>query len=373
MRRKNNGYSLIELMIAISLFSALSIITFHGLKTMQDNYLVEENEASIDLRKILKQELILEGISKEIIESNSFIPLTPYGDIDASIFQSDSTLNMDGKNQVSLLSAVFHEPRERINVVGKIINNEIKPVFYLASKLFMPKANYFHSINLDMFPIKNFISPNSENPVGTYYRYSIDGTNPNNSSLLWDFSDLNLNHWSPSMKFKAYNTNPRYLESDVLAIDLNLQGSVSLRREDGSNNLSVSYREIITNNNKIVIIPPLSDPSIEILYRINSNATIKYEKPFHVPIDNWGTKGVTLTVKIRVPQYVDPISIQEFNLNIKKELLPMPQVMPDGGTLLINSFIKIMVDKRIASLHTTVDGQDEKIYLNIEEVDAFMF
>lgn len=364
MRKSKNGYSLIELMVAISIFSILAVVTFNSLKTMRDNHLIEENEASIDLREIIKQELILQGVNIE----NEFNLFAEYGDVDSKINEFKSELNVEGKAEVCLLSALFYEERERINVAGKIIKKGINPVSHIASALYPPKANYFNKIDLSMFPLQYFILPTSKNPLGTYYRYTLDGRNPESSSPIWDFSALNFNNWSQTMKFRAFNANPQYVESEILNINLNLEARVKLQREDGSNSLDVSYEEIIENSNRILIKSPLEDPSIDIRYRINNGVDIKYTNPFHVPFEHWNLDGVTLVVEIRVPQYSMPVSVQEFRLNIRKEQLPKPQILPPGGNLRIGSRIEIRTNRNIARTETIIDGQEKGFFFNIVDI-----
>src|ERR1700688_1029805 len=118
MIKKNiKGYTLVELIAGVAIFSIISIVTFNSLKVMRDNHSIEENEASIDLREIMKQEFLLEGIHPE----DFLNPIARYGDVDATIKQVDSQLNAGGKNGISLLSVNFQEDRARINVIGKVI------------------------------------------------------------------------------------------------------------------------------------------------------------------------------------------------------------------------------------------------------------
>ncbi len=359
MKRSTAGFSLIEIMAVLSIFSILSVVIFNSLKGMKTNHAVEENEASIDLREIIKQELVLQGVNVQ----DGFKPLIEYGDIDATIIESESKLNIVGKNQISLLNIAFNEERERINIAGKIIKDGIEPIPYIASQLSPPKANYFNKINLSLFPFKDFIVRGNSNPIGTYYRYTRDGSDPDNSSAIWDFSALTLANWSPLMKFRAFHANSRFLESDVLSISLKLEVAVTLKREDGSNSLDISYYEIVNNYNRILIVAPLNDPNVHIHYRIRGGSDIEYTGPFHLPLWSWNAYGNILIVEVRTSHSNIPICSQEFHLYIEKEQLPMPQIWPSGGALATGSRIEIRTDRNIATTNTVLEGEENGIFL----------
>lgn len=359
MKKNTAGFSLIEIMAVLSIFSILSIVIFNSLKVMKTTHSIEENEASIDLREVIKQELILQGVNIK----DGFEPLAGYGDINATIIESESKLNIVGKNQISILNIVFNKDRERIHTAGKIIKNGIESIPYIASQLSPPKANYFNKINLSMFPLKDFIARGKSNPIGTYYRYTRDGSDPDHSSPIWDFSALTLANWSPWMKFRAFHVNPRYLKSEVINIRLNLEADIGLKREDGSNSLDVSYYEIVNNSNKILIQAPLNDSNVHIYYRIRGGFDVEYKGPFHLPLWSWNAYGNILIVEVRTSHFNIPICSQEFHLHIQKEQLPIPQIWPSGGALATGSRIEIRTDRNIATTNTILEGQENGIFL----------
>lgn len=350
-------------MIVVSMLSIVSVMAFKALQGVQNNYSIEEDEVAIDLREILKQEYILQGINPEEFHN----PMADYGDVEGNIDKADNELNVSGKNSVSTLKVNFKEDRKRIAISGKVIENKGDPMPFEQSKLIMPKANYFGTIDVGDFPLKNFILYGS-NPLGTYYRYTIDGTDPTAESLLWKFSALDLAHWSPIMKFRAFNADSRYIESDVLDVNLNLKASIGLRREDGTNSVGVSYREISNHINRLMIIVPHRDPSISICYRIAEGSNLDYNGPFHVPLNSWSSAGVKLIMDVRIPYFKDPISSQEFLLHIKKEQLAMPQIDPQAMTIRTGSRVKIRTNRNIANTVTAIDGQDGVFYLVVDEI-----
>lgn len=363
MNKNKQGYSLLELMIVVSILSIVSVIAFNSLKGVRDNYAVAEDEVAVDLREILKQEFILQGINPEEFQN----PMANYGDVEANIDKTENKLNAFGKNSVSILKVNFKEDRERLSISGKIIEKRGEPISFEQSQLMMPKANYFGTIDVGEFPLKNFIL-SGNNPLGTYYRYTIDGIDPTSLSPVWKFSALNLANWSPVMKFRAFNADSRYIESDVLEVNLSLKASVAIKREDGSSSLGVSYNEISSQSNRLVIIAPGRDPSIGVRYRMAQGSDLDYNGPFHVPLSNWGSVGVKLIVDVRVPYFTDPISSQEFLLYVKKEQWAMPQIDPQTMTVRTGAKVQISTNRNIATTVTTIDGQDEIFYLIVEEI-----
>ncbi len=364
-RTNKSAYSLIELMMALSILMIISVSAIAVLNAVRRNHAIEETEAGLDLREIAKQEFLLQGLSTE----ESINPLENYGDVGAKIEKTHSPLNAPGKNDVSLMSAKFDTQRDRIHVVGKVIKDEGTPQEIQESTLLPPIANFFGTVALTAFPIKNFISSVSNNPLGTYYRYTTDGSDPVMSSRVWTFSDLSLTQWSPKMKFRTFNQDSRYTESPVLEVVLTLTGDIILQRENGSNNLGVAYSEIVNNANRISLMVPGKDSNVSIRYRIKGGDNQEYQGPFHFPLNEWNVSGLTFVAEIKVPQCNEPIKVQEFNLHIRKEQLAAPEIISlcDAGCQ-TGSTVCIKTDRSMANTVTTVDGQDAVFYVKIEDI-----
>ncbi len=365
LRTNKFAYSFIELMMALSILMIISASAIAVLNAVRKNHAIEETEAGLDLREIAKQEFLFQGLNTE----EAINPLEDYGDVSSKIEKTNSPLNIPGKNDISLMSAKFDTQRDRIHVVGKVIKDEGTPQEIQESILLPPIANFFGTVSLTTFPIKNFISSVSSNPLGTYYRYTTDGSDPVMSSPVWTFADLSLTQWSSRMKFRAFNQDSRYTESPVLEVALILTGDIILQREDGSNSLGVLYSELVNNANRIGLMVPGKDPNVSIQYRIKGGHNQEYQGPFHFPLHEWNSSGLTFVAEIRVPQCNEPIKVQEFNLHIKKEQLAAPEIISlcDAGCQ-TGSIVSIKANRNMANTVTTVDGQDAMFYVKIEDV-----
>ena len=263
-------------MLGLSILVIISGTVITGLNAVRKNHAIEEAEAGLDLREISKQEFLLQGINPE----EALNPFEPYGDVGAKIEKTGSHLNIPGKSDVSLLSAKFDGERDRIHVVGKVIKDTGSPQELKGGTLLPPLANYSGTVPLTAFPIKNFISSVGSNPLGTYYRYTTDGSDPGIDSPVWTFSALSLAQWAPRMKFRAFNQDPRYTESAVVEIALNLTGNVVLKRENGSDSLGISYSETVNGSNRILLIVPGGDANVSIRYRIRGGDNLQTKDLF---------------------------------------------------------------------------------------------
>lgn len=363
--RNNKAYSFLEIMLGLTILVIISSTVITGLNGVRKNHAIEEAETGLDLREISKQEFLLQGINPEKVAS----PFDEYGDVRAKIEKTSSYLNMPGKNDISMLSAKFDVERDRIHVVGKIINDSGLPQEIKESTLLPPIANFSGTVPLTSFPIKNFISSTGSNPLGTYYRYTTDGSDPVMSSPVWNFSALSLTHWTPKMRFRAFNQDSRYTESAVLEVSLNLTGNVVLKREDGSDSLGVSYSETVNGSNRILLMVPGDDSNVSIRYRIKGGDSVDYKGPFCLPLNSWTSNGFTLIAEIRVPQCSELIGVQAFNLYIKKEPLAAPEIISNcEAGCSTGATVDIKTDRNIASTVTTVDGQDAVFYVKIEDL-----
>lgn len=365
--RTKKAYSFLELMMVVSVLAIISVSAFNGLNAIRKNHAIEEDEAGIDIREIAKQEFLLQGI----VFDKAMDPFSEYGTVECQIEKTSSDLNIPGKSDVSLWSINFDaKDRERINVVGKVIKDAGSPQEVIqTTQLSPPIAHFSGVINLKKFPIKKFIVAANNNPLGTYYRYTTDGSDPAADSKVWHFSSLSLSQWAPRMKFRAFNSDPKYIESSVLEVITAITGNVELKREDGKNDTAVSYWEIVNGTNRLVLTVPGSDSSAQIQYRIQGGNNIDYTGPFHFPLNAWDSGSVRFIAEIKLPQHHKPIGTQEFNLQIKKQKLDPPEIIADcDSNCLSGSKVRIKVDRTIASTITTVEGQDGEYYLEVEEL-----
>lgn len=365
IRRNNKGYGLLEFMIVFSVLAIMSGVAFNALSALRKNHAIEEDEAALDLREIAKQEFLLQGINFE----EAMNPLEEYGDVGSRIEKTNSRLNALGKNDVALLSADFEAQRDRIKVVGKVIKDSGSPQNVKKTTLLSPIANFSGTVHLTDFPIKNFIASARNNPLGTYYRYTTDGSDPTIASPVWTFSALSLINWAPMMKFRAFNPDLRYIESLALEVALTVTGNILLTREDGSNSLGVSYSEIANGSNRIILTAPGGGSNVQIRYRIQGGEYREYKGPFHLPLNVWGATGLTLIAEIKIPQLSEPIMVQEFHLLVKKEKLAAPEIISScEGSCLSGVKVGIKADRNMATTVTTVEGQDGTFYVQIDDL-----
>lgn len=361
---RREGFSLVELIVTVSLLSVISVVAFSSMEALRTHQRMEEQEAAIDLREIAKQELLFQGMRSEPNGN----PLSEYGEVSSHVETAQGALNTPGKNKVAILSTHFEEERERVQVCSKLIedSSDLKPI--VESKLLAPRVNYAGEISLNDFPLLAFMTP-TDNPLGTYYRYTLDGTEPTSNSLLWDFSVLDLTNWAPTMKFKAFNADPQYLDSEVVEVHLTLKTDLELARELGISTLTVSYREIINNINRIQFNGPKIHENIKVRYQVDGSSANDYEGPFHVPLAMWSASGVELTVSAEVQNayFSEEVLSKKFHLSINKEKLAPPRIVTPHATLLRKgNVLEIQADRSVCNTVTEIVGADWAYDVNAE-------
>ena len=350
----NKGFYIIEIVIGISMLSIISMTTFSLLSTLRMNQKAERQEANIDMREIYKQELLFQGLHSNADKH----AIDEHGDIKSEVKSTESTLNLPSKCKVKSLNIQFEKERERINASGKAIGVVAAPQVIEEAVLSPPVIHYSEEVDLKDFPLRNLISKAS-NPLGTYYRYTLDGSEPNRNSPIWNFSDLSLEDWSPVIKFRAFNEDSQYIESNIVTVNLKLKGEIKFKRESGGTSTDVTFSEIKHNTNRIQIIGIERDKNVNVYYKINNGSINEYREPFHIPLDHWSQEDAKLTVffKVKNAHYRDEVFEKTFRFKIKKERLKPPKIIGSTNAILRKgSFIQIEADKNLANTITEIKG-----------------
>ena len=239
------------------------------------------------------------------------------------------------------------------------------------SKLNPPLVLLSGEINEENLPLRNIIAPPEHNPSGTFFRYTTDGTTPTDESPVWENASFTENDLPPSILFRAFHADGIYSPSGVVEAKFSLpKPSISISREDGSSDLSISIHEIQSDTRRIVLLTSRNNRFYNIYYSVNGSTDFSaYISPFHIPAKLWSQRGTTITVKIAPKSaYFEDFWIESFSLAIRKVRLPNPIIKPDGSNELVAEKENIQVENPSLGgiIQANVNGK------NLKTTDRFL-
>lgn len=348
------AFNLLEIMLVMALFSVLSLVAFQAMRTLKEQVQFESQSAAENVRDLVKQDWLLSVGAFENIS-----PMSDLGEFQDSLAMY-TVQEVPGKHRELNAKIDFLKPKERISIQAKLIDKERIPEDITTRILNPPIVNYSGEIELSNFPLKKPISI-PDNPLGTYFRYTVDGSDPTEKDPVWALNALTLADWSPTIALRAFNEHPHMQPSKVVYLQTTPKDTIEFTRESGRNDSTVSFSEIKENRNRLVLANGLSDPSVKIYYQVGSHIPQIYQGPFHVPLNLWTQEDLTITFWTELtthsqetPQKLSP---KTMHLNIAKAPLPPPVIeSPENSIIRAGSIVTIVIDQEISQIQSSFEN-----------------
>jgi len=212
--------------------------------------------------------------------------------------------NLAGSARVDAIDysvAAAGEQTARGTGVGFAIELTGTPPAINAITLAPPSFNIVGDLTYALFPLNNIATLPNTNPPGTVYRYTLDGTTPNASSLIWDNDPGWLASTFPAqVTLRAFNTDPDYAPSVSVAASFSMQIILGYERADGrtANIYGFSLADL-TSASATGIVLTSNVPNQQLLYSLDgsdpSAGGTPYTGPF-VPAQAQFSPNVTLRI-----------------------------------------------------------------------------
>lgn len=191
-----------------------------------------------------------------------------------------------------------------------------------------PSVNYSGIINPAWFPINDFVSIPTDNPSGTRYYYTTDGSVPTSSSSEWSGATVVAGVSGgltipDKFSIKAIHPDPIHGDSAVIHVEFySAPLVVTMSRESGGGN-GVKVTDIENNTNRIVLSHNAHPDFGYIRYnyenRLPTTADIFYNNPFLPTKSQLSSGSAIISARVIVTNpYFSNDSFQTFNLNIEK-------------------------------------------------------
>lgn len=216
----------------------------------------------------------------------------------------------------------------------QIMSTGASAVPVTATPLNPPTFNYSGLIDEATFAanpsLAGFLTPAS-NPSGTVIRYTIDGTDPIDSSPLWS-SSAGFNPGVPPqvVKAAAFNSDVTFARSPIASANFSRSLAVTFSREGPAltNPLAVQYKQIVDGTNRLQLSVQNAPSNTHIFYTTDGStptaSSAEYAGAFHVPAEEWSVSGLVLNALVVTPYSNITGTVTTTNLVPDKVKLPSP-------------------------------------------------
>ncbi len=338
--------SLVELIVAISIFSVFSVSLLEFYSANKVLFHTQSQKSQKESVSVVNQELIIKGFDLQNSQ-NTLYPLSfPIQEVykDKIFFQpmESKKEELEGLANVEVVHKALEIKDECIIALGNKPTTRGKPIkiteIQLNPPIFQETKNEYTIDNNVKFPIENIFT--LINPLGTYYTYVTNRDEElTEQSKRWK-NFLYVNEVPKEIQIKAFHTDPRYIPSDEFLLTFSIPFSkieIEYRRENGTDSKDFTLEEIKSNANRIQLSTNLFPDTnfAEIYYTLDGKEPSEdqgqlYRHPFHIPENIWKKEGVVLRAKpiIKNPYYQDlKVRESQYILMSKSVKLPKPNFL----------------------------------------------
>jgi len=260
-RRSRAGFSTVELVVAIVLFSMASSGVLYMGKAMRDNRTASVSSSQQNAYATFQSQVALQGINPALVGNPMASSINQLGSAGSSISLGTNTAlrlvrakqaqfevgavvqpggaqrSLGGSARVDAINytvSAAGAQGERGAGVGFGVETSGPAAPVNAIPLAPPSFNFLPDLTTVPFPINNIATLPSSNPPGTTYRYTTDGSVPTAGSAPWN----NNPGWTPStfpgqVTIAAFNSDPQYATSVPVSTTFSMTLQVSYSRADG--------------------------------------------------------------------------------------------------------------------------------------------
>ncbi len=254
--KANAGFSTVELVVAVMLFSAATAGVLVMGKGMRDHRMAAVSANQQNAYATFQSQVALQGIDPTLVANPMADAISQGGTVTGQAATGGRNLsaafeggavsqpvgaqrNLAGSVRVDALNyAVASAGSQATRGVGIGFTIETAGAAPAGPANAIPLAPPSFNVTGDLtgaaFPLNNLAVLPSGNPAGTVYRYTTDGSTPNGSSPVWD----NNPGWTAAtfpaqVTLEAFNPDPQYSPSPSVSASYSIQLSVTYARADG--------------------------------------------------------------------------------------------------------------------------------------------
>ncbi len=262
--KSSAGFSAIELVVAIMLFSAATGSVLVVGKSLRDNRTAAASASRQNAYATFQSQVALQGINPALVGNPLGDAIQQTGtagtvvalgentsltiarqrvaafEVGAAATPTAAQRSLAGSARVDAIS--YHataagNQTARGAAIGFAIETSGAPPANAAMPLAPPVFNVTGDLTYATFPLNGIATLPATNPPGTTYHYTTDGTAPTAASPVWD----NNPGWTAEtfpilVTLAAFNTDPQYSPSLAVTAAYSLQLVVSYGRADGRTN-----------------------------------------------------------------------------------------------------------------------------------------
>jgi len=327
-RRPTAGFATVELVVGLLLFSLVTGSVLVVSKGLHDNSTAAASASQQNAYATFQSQVALQGIDPSLVGNPLQAAIQQAGSVGTTVSLGSNTGLTVVRNQVAgfEVGAISQPTAAERNLPGSArvmaINYSVAaagaqtargagigfaietvgtaPVID-AITLAPPSFNVVGDLTYAIFPLNNIATLPSTNPPGTIYRYTLDGSTPTASSLIWDNSPgWAADTFPAQVTLRAFNTDPDYAPSVPVAASFSIQILLSYSRADGrtANVYGFSLADLASPSATGIVLS-CNIPGMRLLYSLDGSDPTQtgtlYTGPF-VPAQAQFTPTVVLKV-----------------------------------------------------------------------------
>lgn len=224
------GIGLLDFILAMAVLGIASVGSLKLATSHTDAHQAIAARGQEDAFRTLQQNLVSEGLEPEAMGLN---PVGSVGVVSFNTQEDDNaTVKTAGATTTRATKARISSPdAERVTAVGSQMEASGQSVSPSVNTLLPPSVNTGFTgggidpggLDYDDLPVNDLVVPNTNNPPGTVYRYTNDGTVPNASDPIWDNPELNVTNFPlGSFKVRALNSSVEWDSSPVVTVNFSV-------------------------------------------------------------------------------------------------------------------------------------------------------
>jgi hypothetical protein len=369
------GFSLVEIILALVLFTGVSVAIWQLSGTSQRFATEATSMAQQNVYSTLRAEIALQGLNPTTVTNFAAPVLTDTGGTAVQTsnpatdqrhmgfvrglvasFESSAMKPAAGANRAQPGSALrtaidYQTPSlslqtaKDIGLGYSIGSTGVAMPVTPGTPLAAPTFNYSGDLTSAPFPLNGIVNYPA-NPPGTTYRYTTDGSTPNSSSPVWNNNPgWTVATFPSTVTVEAFNPDPQYAPAPPASATYTYTYlvSASLSRADGRSDLTdFTYADLQNPAGAGIVLTP-SRPGATILYTTDGSTPsqtngIVYTGAFAPAVSLFNPTDTLRIFAVYTPGSSDPRYIYASNAVVAYTLNPIavapadPVILTDNGS-----------------------------------------
>lgn len=364
------GFSLIEVMVAGLLLVVAVTATAGMVAGVMEFGMNSSSESQRQAYESVRQEIARQGVDPSIV-----VPLQDAHSTDDTVIENDGLLTassttvaqsvQDGGAKTS--AVIVSAYSQRSSAIGYGVESQgdaiLAPI--TPEQLQAPVIAYDGELTMGNFPMTSIIQYPVSNPPGTVYRFTEDGSDPNEYSPIWDGRAYTIETFPRNLKVIATHPDTVFAPSEIASAQYHYTLDAIYAREISGASTLFDFDVVSGNIDRIELgVNGAPAGTYNLKYTLDGStpddSSISYTGAFHAnAVENWSEAGYKLKVRAvtRDERFVTS-AVENFNLMPQAVELSAPVYsLDDSSAVDQGELVELTHDRAgVADIYVSFDG-----------------